>query len=222
MTGPPGHGVDDGSPENVALDPAELTIRDGGPEDARALVALFDEAIAWLVTRGQTGQWGSEPYSSRPSGLAQARRLAAGGGLRLGHLDGEPVAALVLGDAPEYVPAADRAELYIQLLLTSRRRAGQHLGDRLVERAVAEATRLRCEQLRVDCWAGAPGLVGWYERHGFMRAGTFDLNGWRGQRFTMQLGKQPRTGDDRSEWLADGPGCHRPADPPRHTGDAPR
>ena len=34
--------------------------------------------------------------------------------------------------------------------------------------------------LRVDCWAGAPTLVGWYERQGFVRAGTFDYHGWIG------------------------------------------
>ena len=41
--------------------------------------------------------------------------------------------------------------------------------------------------LRVDCWAGAPALVAWYERQGFVRSGTFDVGGWIGQVFTMRL-----------------------------------
>jgi len=41
--------------------------------------------------------------------------------------------------------------------------------------------------LRVDCWAGAPALVARDERQGFERSGTFDVDGWIGQVFTMRL-----------------------------------
>ncbi len=82
----------------------------------------------------------------------------------------------------------DRPELYIELLLTSRRRSGQRIGDRLVQLAVDEAGAARRQLLRVDCWAGAPTLVAWYERQGFMRCGTFVVNGgWSGQIFAMEL-----------------------------------
>ena len=80
-----------------------MRIRRGGPGDADAVIALFDEAVAWMVARGQTGQ------------------------------------------------------------------------------------------LRVDCWAGAPKLVGFYEAQGFVRDGTFDVRGWPGQVFVMRLGHQPGT-----------------------------
>jgi hypothetical protein len=33
-----------------------IAITAGGPDDAPALLALFDDAVAWLVARGQTGQ----------------------------------------------------------------------------------------------------------------------------------------------------------------------
>lgn len=171
----------------MSTEPGELIIKVGGKEDVEILLALFDEAVAWMVSRGQTGQWGSAPFSSRPAGIAQARRLAAEGGLRIGRIGGEPVAALALGDAPQYAPPSDRSELYILLLLTARRKAGQRLGDRLIQRAVAEARHSGCEQLRVDCWAGAPRLIAWYEHQGFTRAGTFDHSGWNGQVFKMML-----------------------------------
>ena len=163
----------------------DMRVRVGGPADEPTLLSLFDEAIAWLVARGQTGQWGSAPYSSRPAGLKQVRRLAADGGLRIAELDGQPVGALVVGAAPGYAPPAESEELYIQLLLTSRAHAGRQIGGRLVDRAVAEARRRGCEQVRVDCWAGAPGLIAWYERQGFIRSQTFELNGWNGQIFAM-------------------------------------
>jgi GNAT superfamily N-acetyltransferase len=159
----------------------------GGPLDAPLLLALFDEAIEWLVARGQTGQWGSQPYSARPAGVEQVERLASNGGLRIAEQAGTAVGALDLGSAPEYVPPSDHLESYVQLLLTSRTHARQGIGTVLVGRAIAEARQRGCEQLRVDCWAGAPSLIAWYERHGFHRSGTFTLNGWRGQIFLMPL-----------------------------------
>jgi len=165
----------------------QLQIRRGILADAGLLVDLFDEAIAWLVARGQTGQWGSEPSSRRPGGLAFLESLAGGGGLRVAELDDQPVGVLVVGDAPHHVPAIDRPELYIELLLSSRRHAGKQLGARLVDVAIDEARAADCEVLRVDCWADARPLVDWYRRQGFAPTGTFELEGWRGQVFTMPV-----------------------------------
>jgi GNAT superfamily N-acetyltransferase len=79
-------------------------------------------------------------------------------------------------------------ELYVQALVTSRRHAGQDVGGALIRRAVEEARAAGVTLLRVDCWADAPGLVGWYERQGFSRSGTFVRDGWRGQVLSMELG----------------------------------
>jgi RimJ/RimL family protein N-acetyltransferase len=163
----------------------DLRIRIGGPDDEAIVLGLFDEAIAWLVARDQTGQWGSAPYSSRRGGVQRVHRLASDGGLRIAERDGQPVGALVIGTAPRYLPPANCQELYIQLLLTSRAHAGQQIGTRLIRRAVTEACQRGCEQVRVDCWAGAPGLIAWYERQGFARSDKFELDGWNGQIFTM-------------------------------------
>ncbi len=151
------------------------------------MLDLFDEAIAWLVARGQNDQWGSEPYSQHPAGVEQVRRFTEGGGLRIAERDAEPVGALVIGSAPAYVPRVDVPELYIQLLLSSRRHAGEQIGARLIQRAIAEALKDDCLLVRVDCWAGAPALVGWYESQGFSRSESFQLNGWPGQIFAMPV-----------------------------------
>jgi hypothetical protein len=58
----------------------------------------------------------------------------------------------------------------------------------LVRRAVEEARAGGIPLLRVDCWAGAPPLVAWYERQGFTRSGTFEVTGWKGQVLSMELG----------------------------------
>jgi ribosomal protein S18 acetylase RimI-like enzyme len=164
-----------------------MKIRDGGPEDAATVLALFDEAIAWLVARGQTGQWGSTPFSALDARVAAAAEWAAGGGLRIAEADGDAVGALVLGARPDHVSPAPVPERYITALVTSRAHAGQEIGAALVHRAVKETRTAGLKLLRVDCWAGAPGLVAWYERQGFRRSGTFTVRGWHGQVFSMDL-----------------------------------
>jgi hypothetical protein len=56
-----------------------MRIREGTPADAGAVLALFDEAVRWLVARGQTGQWGTEPFSSVDARrrVGRGRRAAA-------------------------------------------------------------------------------------------------------------------------------------------------
>jgi GNAT superfamily N-acetyltransferase len=85
------------------------------------------------------------------------------------------------------VPPVPEAERYVLALVTSRRHAGRGIGAALLERAREEAARGGAAVLRVDCWAGAPSLVAWYERQGFARAGTFEVDGWRGQVLATDL-----------------------------------
>src|ERR1700760_4406663 len=134
----------------------QLEIRPGGPGDVPLLLEWFDEAVAWMVARGQEGQWGSEPLSQRPQSVANIKTMASGGGLSIAELADQPVGALVVGEAPAHVPAIDVPELYIELLLSSRRHAGKQIGTRLVEEAVATARARGLPMVRVDCWAGAP------------------------------------------------------------------
>jgi GNAT superfamily N-acetyltransferase len=163
-------------------------IREGGPPDTGAVLSLFDEAVAWLVARGQTGQWGAEPFSANEARVVQAAEWSASGGLRIAEgPGGEPVGALVLGARPPWVSPAERSERYIEALVTSRRHAGEDIGGELVRRAVAETRAAERWLLRVDCWAGAPPLVAWYERQGFRRSGTFDFGGWHGQVLSLDV-----------------------------------
>jgi GNAT superfamily N-acetyltransferase len=165
-----------------------VAVRRGCPADTGVLIELFDEAIAWLVARGQPQQWGSEPLSGSARGRRLGADLAAGGHLWMAELDGEVVGALVLAhEAPEYAPVIDRPEMYIEWLVTRRRDAGRGIGARLIAAAIREARASGCEVLRVDCWAGAPGLVDWYRRQGFVPAGQYQRQGLTGQVFSMSL-----------------------------------
>ena len=164
-----------------------MRIREGGPADAAAVLALFDEAVAWLVARGQTGQWGSTPFSEIDARVAAAAEWAASGGLRIACEGVQPVGALVLGARPEHVSRAP-AERYITALVTSRAHAGKNIGAGLVHRAIKETRTAGLGLLRVDCWAGAPGAVEWYERQGFKRSGTFTVRGWHGAVLSLEVG----------------------------------
>lgn len=187
-----------------------IAIRDGRTSDAAAVLTLWDTAIAWLVARGQTGQWGAEPASARPRLRDLSREWAAGSGLRVAEHDGEPVGASVITPAPpEYLPPAGQPETYLLFLVSDRTRAGLGIGSALVRRAAADARARGSHVLRVDCWAGAPELVAWYERQGFTRSGAFTVNdGWHGQLFEMPL----RRGKPGGAPLRPATGPARPSD----------
>jgi GNAT superfamily N-acetyltransferase len=167
---------------------SELRIRRGSADDECTLLALFDEAVAWMVARGQEGQWGDRPFSERRDTRRRVREFAESEGLWIAERDGEPAGALIVGVHPPHVEAIERSELYIELLISARKHAGNGIGARLVRLADELAVRRGVEVLRVDCWAGAPTLVAWYEAQGFTRSGTFDVRGWEGQVFEKTPG----------------------------------
>jgi GNAT superfamily N-acetyltransferase len=165
-----------------------VTIRAGTAGDVPTVLALMDEAVEWLVGRGQTAQWGTEPISGRGSFVSQLERWVATGGLRVAESDeGETLGALVVGRHQPYVPPVKEPELYVILLVTSRRHAGEGVGSRLVERAIAEARAEGVHLLRVDCWAGAPRLVQWYEEQGFVPTDGFAVGDWQGQLLELRI-----------------------------------
>ncbi|HEY4996719.1 MAG TPA: GNAT family N-acetyltransferase [Solirubrobacteraceae bacterium] len=155
--------------------------REGGPDDQGLLLALFDEAVRWLLARGQTGQWGAALPSREERWRGRVRELVTDYELHFLELDGNPVGAVVFGAHPSYVEESSTSELYIELLITARSHRGEGLGHELLALAERTARRRGLSRLRLDCWAGAPTLVGWYESEGFRRCGTFARGEWMGQ-----------------------------------------
>src|SRR5262245_49053425 len=116
-----------------------MTIEQGVAADAARLLALFDDAVAWLVARGQTGQWGSEPFSARPRNVERAHGWAASGGLWFAVDGGTDAGAIVLGHAHDYVPPPTVPELYVQVLLTAAAYRNHGVGARLIAHAADRA-----------------------------------------------------------------------------------
>ena len=165
----------------------ELRIRQGSDDDLPAVLALFDEAVQWLVGRGLSGQWGERSFSSRPALRSIVQRTIGDSDVRIAEHEGAVVGVLAVGSSPPYVPGNPVPELYVTLLMSSRRLQGNRIGARLLELATAIAREQGAGVMRVDCWADSPRLIGFYEGQGFSREGLFDLRGWRGQILSKAL-----------------------------------
>jgi GNAT superfamily N-acetyltransferase len=81
-------------------------------------------------------------------------------------------------------------ELYVQVLLTASAWRGRGVGARLIAHADELAQRQGVRQLRVDCWDGVPELPAAYERLGFTRTGSFQVNGWPGALLVRRAGRR--------------------------------
>ncbi|KAJ5670409.1 uncharacterized protein N7477_005772 [Penicillium maclennaniae] len=180
-----------------------------------AVLHLLDTAVEWLVSHDRKGQWGAAPFSENPKRAEQIRDFATTGhGLWLAlkvaddspilsqdrisdihpaTLDGEApgviMGALALGERMPYVPPVSEPELYVKLLVTDRRWAGNGIGKRLLNHARDIAVEAGVSLLRVDCYAGGDGkLVQYYESQGFKRSEALNLEGdWPCQVLAQRL-----------------------------------
>ncbi|SCK05106.1 GNAT family N-acetyltransferase [Streptomyces sp. WMMB 322] len=162
-----------------------IRIRPGGPADVPAIVEMLDSAVVWMNSRGNTEQWGTEPWSRRPGGVARIERYTTEMAPYIAESDDTPAGVLVLhsGPSPQMpIAQAEEPERYVRLLVSHRRYAGLGIGAALLDRAAEEARRSGVGLLRVDCWAGGGGeLVAFYERNGFTRTDAFRHGSWPGQ-----------------------------------------
>ncbi|MEV6326196.1 GNAT family N-acetyltransferase [Streptomyces sp. NPDC051909] len=160
-----------------------IKIRQGGPADVPAMLAIFDSAVAWLNAQGITAQWGTEPFSARPKTVEAVERVVAEGTPWIAEIDGAPVGTLTLTPHPgSYVARADEPERYVRYLATDGLRHGHGVGAALLAHAAEETRRAGVSLLRVDCFAGTEGrLIRYYERQGFTRTEAFTVGTWPGQ-----------------------------------------
>ncbi|KAE8361970.1 hypothetical protein BDV27DRAFT_160197 [Aspergillus caelatus] len=202
----------------------DITIVRGTVDAIPAVLHLLDTAVQWLVSQDRTGQWGTAPFSENPQRAEQLREFSTTGhGLWLAikaennipilpqnrmsniqpqTMDGEApgiiVGALAIGERSPYVPPVSEPELYVRLLVTDRRCAGNQIGKRLLDHARDLARNARISLLRVDCYAGGDGkLIQYYESQGFKRVESFNVEGeWPCQVLAQRL--EEMKGEERS------------------------
>lgn len=157
--------------------------------DLPAIMTMFDEAIAWMVSRGNTRQWGTEPWSTQPEKVASIRKRVEEADLWLAEVGGVPVGTLITDDKPNvYVNPVDEPELFVTLLLVSRGHAGREIGARLLAHARTLAAAKGVVLIRVDCYRGEDEqLIRYYERNGFVRTHQILVGEWPGQVLEQRL-----------------------------------
>jgi GNAT superfamily N-acetyltransferase len=166
-----------------------ITVRPGTIEDFDFVIALMDEAVAWLAGQGRTGQWGSEPISTLTPSVEFLRREVESNDLWIAEIDGRSVGAMLLGEVPtQYVEPVEERELFLHLLVTSRRVIGQGVGRALVDRAIEVARERGIDLIRVDCYGGDDRkLVTAYERLGFTPTHVVMVKEWPAQVLEMRV-----------------------------------
>ena len=116
------------------------------------------------------------------------REMTTNPGFTLAEIGPDPVGALIVSDfPPPYVPAASEPDLYIDLLLVSRRHAGRRIGSALLDYARTECRnrgRTLCSSI---AGPGGRELVRYYERAGFTPTDAFHQGDWPGQLLVQQL-----------------------------------
>jgi GNAT superfamily N-acetyltransferase len=161
----------------------ETVIRRASAHDVPAVLEIFDDVIAWFVSIGNEGQWGSEPWSTQPRRIALVTEACAlPDAWVAADQDGRVLGALILGESMPYVPPATAPEIYVRVLVASRDARARGVGRRLMAFADERARAAGVGRLRVDCYGGGTGaLVRFYESCGYERISTFDVEGWPGQ-----------------------------------------
>ncbi|HRA48939.1 MAG TPA: GNAT family N-acetyltransferase [Thermomicrobiales bacterium] len=167
----------------------EITVRTGSLADFDAVLALMDDAVAWLVGQERTGQWGREPMSGTEKRRSHFREEITANDLWMAEVAREPVGAMLLGTTRmPYIDPVNEPEIYIHLLVSSSAHRGAGIGRALVQKAISEAEAMRVGLLRVDCYAGDDQkLVSQYERLGFTRVAPFTVGEWPGMLLAMRI-----------------------------------
>ena len=138
--------------------------------DLPAVLRLYDEAVRWLVEHNLAKQWGETPVSARPHLIDEIQS----------YFGPEYLAAIAetsegnfLGFiALEFPPAADDTAIaQVHSIVTSRSPIARGVGADLLRWAEEQAKKQGSTALRLNCWAGNPKLVHYYEQRGFLRCG---------------------------------------------------
>lgn len=165
-----------------------LSITHAGPENVDAVVAIWNDADAWMHSRGIVAEQPPRPLREIVSD--RVRR----GEVFLGRIGGELAATITLEWEDDGVWGEFPGDaLYVHGLASRRAYSGTGLALlRWAERVAAE--RVAAERgkrlLRLDCTAENAGLRAYYERAGFTHRGNLRLAHRTAARFERSTATQ--------------------------------
>ena len=163
-----------------------LTIVQARVEDVDMCVAIEEDAVGWLRSRGI--EPGEPPRPLRDIfGDAIAREQ-----MYLALRDGVPAAKLALTAADDLWDDLPGDALYVHGLMVRRACAGQAVGRALLGWAAHRAAILGKPLLRLDCDATNPRLRAYYESAGFAQRGDVALAHRTATRYEQSVGGEAR------------------------------
>ncbi len=179
-------------PQTMQSPGDEMTIAPATRDDLFPLLKLFDGAVTWLNAHGLGNQWGSELFSTSLERQRQFLRWIDAGVFFAARLQGQIVGSVTLSPTPPWY-IAKRWEtfpisaFYLEAFTTARTHAGQGLGRALLQWAEYYTLETARTTIWLDCWAGNPALVHYYQQAGFTPHEIFPVHEWRGQLFEKRL-----------------------------------
>lgn len=161
-------------------------------DDLQSILALFDEAVVWLASRGREGQWGTTPFSDMPGSYHRFMQWIDSDALFVVRIGGNIVGTVALSETlPQYATGLFDSfpitAYYLEAFTTSRSLAGRGLGRDLLRWAEEYAREQGKTTIYLDCWAEHPDLPGYYEQAGYLPRTEFNVGEWRGLLFEKEL-----------------------------------
>jgi GNAT superfamily N-acetyltransferase len=150
-----------------------VTIGPATPHELDDVLAVLDDAAAWLQAIGVTGQWPAS-FSGEPAWVERFRDWAGDGRLFIACDDAGAVVGcfrMMLSD--RHIWGDDNgSNLYLHSLAVRRAVASAGIGAAMLTWACDYAARAGVAELRLDCWAGNDRLVRYYTDAGFESRGV--------------------------------------------------
>ncbi|MEK2476710.1 GNAT family N-acetyltransferase [Streptomyces noursei] len=152
--------------------PDHLTLRPARAAEADAIATMWDEATAWLRSRG-IDQW--QYPANRGTIVRDIERgnahVVLDGAVYLGTITTDECA-----DPEFWLPVdAPNEALYVHRLIARPLARGASLGSAMLNWASRQAARAGKRWLRVDVWKTNADLGRYYEAQAFLKVRTVDL-----------------------------------------------
>lgn len=153
-----------------------LTVNQATSGDLPVVLAILDEAAAWLQQQG-IQQWPAKFGGVEDWRASRITSYVDAGYSWVVCAGGEPVATFCLSPEadPDYIdgwPDGDGKALYIFRMAVRRAWAGRDIGGRILDWSASRAHATGYSWLRLDCHRHNRALQRYYETRGFIRMGT--------------------------------------------------
>ncbi|MFI0357721.1 GNAT family N-acetyltransferase [Actinomadura sp. 9N407] len=148
---------------------ASFRLRPASPSDLPSVLALIEDAAAWLRTTG-TDQW-NRPWPNREERDRRVYESLALGETWLLWDGPAPIATITATRTPDdalwTIGECAEPAIYLHRLVVGRTHAGNGLGAHLLDWAGTRARRTGAHWIRIDVWADNYALHRYYFRQGF-------------------------------------------------------